>query len=96
MALLRAEAPAAETAMDFLAAVATRISAAGNRSVETWGPIPATMERRAGRYRAQLVLQSSQRGELQRVLSTIVRQLETAKEARRVRWSVDVDPADTY
>jgi primosomal protein N' (replication factor Y) len=96
MALLRAEAPAADTAMGFLEAVAKRISATGIRAVETWGPLPATMERRAGRYRAQLVLQSDQLGELQRLLSTVVRQLETAKEARRVRWSVDVDPADTY
>ena len=96
MALLRAEAPSADTAMGFLETVAERINATGIRTVETWGPVPATMERRAGRYRAQLVLQSSQLGELQRLLSSIVRQLETAKEARRVRWSVDVDPADTY
>jgi primosomal protein N' (replication factor Y) len=96
MVLLRAEAPAADTAMAFLDAVAARISATGIRAVEVWGPVPATMERRAGRYRAQLVLQSDQRGELQRLLSSLVRQLETTKEARRVRWSVDVDPADTY
>jgi primosomal protein N' (replication factor Y) len=96
MALLRAEAPAASTALDFLTSVSVRIQAAGVRSVETWGPAPATMERRAGRYRAQLMLQSERRGELQRLLSHLVRQLQTAKEARRVRWSVDVDPADTY
>lgn len=96
MALLRAEAPAAATALEFLEAVAARIRASGMRAVETWGPVPATMERRAGRYRAQLVLQSEQRGQLQQLLSQVVRQLETAKEARRVRWSVDVDPADTY
>ena len=96
MVLLRAEAAAADSAIDFLDAVAARISATGNRAIEVWGPVPATMERRAGRYRAQLVLQSEQRGELQRLLSSLVRQLETSKEARRVRWSVDVDPADTY
>jgi primosomal protein N' (replication factor Y) len=96
MVLLRAEAPAADTAMGFLEAVAARIRASGNRAVEVWGPVPATMERRAGRYRAQLVLQSEQRGELQRLLGSLVRQLETTKEARRVRWSVDVDPVDTY
>ncbi|MGB5179926.1 MAG: primosomal protein N' [Gammaproteobacteria bacterium] len=96
MVLLRAEATAADTAMAFLDTVAALISATGNRAVEVWGPVPATMERRAGRYRAQLVLQSEQRGELQRLLSSLVRQLETTREARRVRWSVDVDPADTY
>jgi primosomal protein N' (replication factor Y) len=96
MALFRAEAPAADTALAFLDSVAARIQASGNSAVETWGPLPATMERRAGRYRAQLVLQSEQRGQLQRLLSSVVRQLDTAREARKVRWSVDVDPADTY
>jgi primosomal protein N' (replication factor Y) len=54
------------------------------------------MERRAGRFRAQLLLQSARRGDLQRLLSTLVLQLETDRRARRVRWSIDVDPADTY
>ena len=64
--------------------------------VEAWGPVPATMERRAGRYRAQLLLQATQHGQLQQLLNGLVRQLEGLKTARRVRWSVDVDPADTY
>ena len=96
MALLRAEAPAADTAMGFLASVQQRIAATGLPGVDVWGPVPATMERRAGRFRAQLLLQSRQRGDLQRLLSTLVRQLEQSREARQVRWSVDVDPVDTY
>jgi len=96
MALLRAEAPAADTAMGFLAALQQRIRATGLPGVDVWGPVPATMERRAGRFRAQLLLQSKRRGDLQRLLSTLVRQLEQTKEARQVRWSVDVDPVDTY
>ena len=54
------------------------------------------MERRAGRWRAQLLLQSAQRGSLQRVLGNLVRQLEQTRAARKVRWSVDVDPADMF
>ena len=96
LALLRAEAPAADTAMGFLASLQQRIRATGLRGVDVWGPVPATMERRAGRFRAQLLLQSKRRGDLQRLLSTLVRQLEQTKEARQVRWSVDVDPVDTY
>ena len=96
MALLRAEAPAADTAMGFLASLQQRIRATGLRGVDVWGPVPATMERRAGRFRAQLLLQSKRRGDLQRLLSTLVRQLEQSREARQVRWSVDVDPVDTY
>ena len=96
MALLRAEAPAAETALGFLGSVRQTLSAGSLDNIEIWGPIPATMERRAGRFRAQLLLQSDQRGELQHLLSNLVRQLEVSKAARQVRWSVDVDPADTY
>ena len=96
LALLRAEAASADTAMQFLATVQQRICATGLPGVEVWGPVPATMERRAGRFRAQLLLQSAQHGALQRLLSTLVRELEQSKEARLVRWSVDVDPVDTY
>lgn len=96
MALLRAEAPAADTAMGFLAAIQERIGKIGLPGIDVWGPVPATMERRAGRFRAQLLLQAKRRGDLQRLLSTLVRQLEQTREARQVRWSVDVDPVDTY
>ncbi|MGB5340110.1 MAG: primosomal protein N' [Gammaproteobacteria bacterium] len=96
LALLRAEATAAELPLEFLEAVSARIAPADRDYVEIWGPVPAAMERRAGRYRAQLLLQSSQRGKLQLLLGRLVRELEQAKEGRQVRWSVDVDPADTY
>ncbi len=58
--------------------------------------MPATMERRAGRYRAQLLLQSDAARQPAALLGNLVRQLEQDRAARKVRWSVDVDPADTY
>jgi len=96
LALMRAEAADAAAPVRFLEGVQQRIAAAGVPGVEAWGPVPATMERRAGRYRAQLLLQSDQRGSLQQLLGILVRQLEQDRDTRQVRWSVDVDPADTY
>jgi len=96
IALLRAEATDTDRPLRFLEAVAASIDAAEHRHVEVWGPVPAAMERRAGRYRAQLLLQAQQRGDLQRLLHTLVRQLEQSTATRKVRWSVDVDPVDTY
>ena len=54
------------------------------------------MERRAGRYRAQLLLQCSQRAPLHRLLRQLAPQLEGLKEARKVRWSLDVDPMEMF
>ena len=96
IALLRAEAADAQLPMQFLETARDAIAATGTASVSVWGPVPATMERRAGRFRAQLLLQSARRGDLQQLLSNLVLQLEADRRARLVRWSVDVDPADTY
>jgi primosomal protein N' (replication factor Y) (superfamily II helicase) len=96
LALLRAEAPAAPAPMAFLgnaAAIAAEISAKG---VELLGPVAAPMERRAGRYRAQLLVQSRRRSDLQRFLRGWVPRLDAVRAARRVRWSLDVDPVELY
>jgi primosomal protein N' (replication factor Y) len=52
------------------------------------------MERRAGRVRAHLLIQAAQRQALHRWLNHWVTQLAALPEARRVRWSVDVDPME--
>jgi primosomal protein N' (replication factor Y) (superfamily II helicase) len=96
IALVRAEAMEATLPAGFLEGVKQQIHELGADGVEVWGPVPSGMERRAGRYRAQLLLQSAHRGSLQRVLGDLVRQLEQTRAARKVRWSVDVDPADMF
>lgn len=53
------------------------------------------MERRAGRHRAQLMLLADSRSNLQAVLSGWLPALGRLPEARQVRWSVDVDPAES-
>ena len=58
------------------------------------GPAPAPMERRAGRSRAQLLLQSGTRVGLHRLLNQWLHQVEHVPAARRVRWSLDVDPQE--
>jgi primosomal protein N' (replication factor Y) len=96
IALLRAEATDEAVPLRFLESVRGQIEQSGIGQVEVWGPVAASMERRAGRFRAQLMLQSDSRGKLQQLLGWLVRRLEQDKLARQVRWSVDVDPVDTY
>ncbi|MGM0631716.1 MAG: primosomal protein N' [Pseudomonadota bacterium] len=97
LALLRAEAANPDAAMNHLTEareMARQLIGEHRLSVSLNGPLPAPMERRQGRYRAQLLLRSPDRGHMQRLLTPLCRHLEAAPQSRRVRWSVDVDPQD--
>ena len=93
-AVLRAEAPQDADAMAFLQAA--REGLLGREGVLLAGPLPAPMARRGGRARAQLLLQAEERPRLQAALAACVEGWYALPEARRVRWSLDVDPIDLY
>ena len=99
-ALLRAEANATEQTNLFLdraVELAEQLLASHPiQSVELLGPVPSPMERRAGRYRAQLLLLAEQRSALHQLLHMLLLALEQEPLARRVRWSIDVDPMDMF
>ncbi|MBT7307532.1 MAG: primosomal protein N', partial [Gammaproteobacteria bacterium] len=92
LTLIRAESAQAELARSFLEEVRQMADHYQLPQVEILGPVPAPMEKRAGRYRSQLLLQSSQRRLLHQLLTPLIPELETIKLGRKVRWSVDVDP----
>ncbi|MDH5784358.1 MAG: primosomal protein N' [Chromatiales bacterium] len=96
LALLRAEAVDREAPLLFLEAARTLAEQLGHKGVWLLGPIPAPMERRAGRSRAQLLLQTTERKALHHLLAQWVVALEALKAGRKVRWSLDVDPIELY
>jgi primosomal protein N' (replication factor Y) len=95
LALLRAEAPNEAAVQEFLVE-ARDAFATDTTTVAIHGPLPAPMPRRAGRARAQLHLSATQRPALQAALSAWMPLLYALKSARKVRWSLDVDPIDLY
>ncbi|MCC5812951.1 MAG: primosomal protein N' [Ectothiorhodospiraceae bacterium] len=94
LALLRAEAVNADAPREFLQQARQHGLAAGAGEVMLMGPVPAPMERRAGRYRAQLLLQSPSRSALHALLNRMLPELARLPTARKVRWSLDVDPQE--
>ncbi len=96
LALLRAEAVDAEAPVAFLREARQRAEALGSEGVQIFGPMPSPMERRAGRVRAQLLLQASTRAPLQTLLTPWLQALESLPAGRRVRWSIDVDPLEMF
>ena len=96
LALLRAEATNRGLPQAFLSEVYQLASQMMVPEVLLLGPVPSPMEKRAGRYRAQLLIQAPQRGALHRLLTPLLPQLESSKLGRKVRWSLDVDPIEMY
>ena len=95
LALLRAESENPQHAEAFLTR-ARQLSEqlAVNAAVYALGPLPAPLEKRAGRYRYQLTLKAEHRLHLQEVLRQLALLLEREKLSRKVRWSVDMDPQE--
>jgi len=54
------------------------------------------MEKRAGRYRAQLLVETGTRPGLQRFLAGWRAALAELPECGRARWSLDVDPVELF
>jgi primosomal protein N' (replication factor Y) len=96
LALIRASAHKREDARSFLETAKRLIASANAGDIRVLGPVSAPMERKAGRYRAQLLLQSVNRQALQQLLKPLRVQLENDRSARKVRWSVDVDPIELF
>ena len=102
LALLRAEAVDQQSPMIFLEQARLMLESVGHASqnesmlcdVILMGPFPALMERRAGRYRAQLLIQANNRKQLQSLFASSISQIENDKTAKKVRWSIDIDPQD--
>lgn len=95
-AVIRAEAAQRETVMEFLQQVREAGQRKALKEIMMMGPIPALMERRAGVFRAQLIIQSSQRSILQSTLKELLPMIEALKLKNKVRWHVDVDPWDVF
>ena len=96
MAVIRAESDRANEAETFLRAARNIAEGLNHPSplIGYLGPLPAMLEKRAGRYRFILQIDASKRSILQVLLDGLILELSQLKDARRVRWSVDVDPQE--
>ena len=96
--LLRAESVHQARAMQFLRTL--KVACPNIEGLSVNDVVAAPMERRAGRYRAQLLLHASSRAALHAGLSACLKHIEEVdgikKLAAQVRWSLDVDPIDLY
>ena len=91
-AALRAEAARTEAAMGFLRD-ALALAPASHEAVTVFDPAPMTLERIAGKSRAQLLIQSPSRTRMQPFLAAWSAALYAGRSPG-VRWHFDVDPIE--
>jgi len=94
LCIIRAEDKQEQLAMQFLTEVLAILNQHGQQEVLVMGPVPAIMEKRAGRYRAQLLLSSPTRKPIHQLLDHYIQAVSALKLAKKVRWSIDIDPID--
>src|SRR5690554_862425 len=98
LALIQAEAPQLNQAMAWLTGCKREAEAIATRNnrldVQLSGPMPAIMEKRAGRYRAQLHLSAASRAPLRALVAQLLAWTDAQRLPNGLRWSVDVDPID--
>lgn len=92
--LLRCEAHQRATVDAFLSEACAALPTANTLQIA--GPMPAPMPLRAGRQRGQLLIESASRRDLHATVRPWSAQLAQLPSARKVRWSLDVDPIDLY
>ena len=92
--LIRVSALDKEQGLNFLQQVVTALSTRLHQQtdVSLLGPVPSPMEKRANRYRSQLLINASSRRVLHSTLAMVITKLQAYKKPSHIRWSVDVDP----
>ncbi len=97
LVVLRTDCPNAEYGEQFLQQLRERSTRAdlpdGARLI---GPLPSPMQRRAGKYRCQLLLCAPNRRVAQAAASVLVANAEALPSRHGLKWSIDIDPQDVY
>lgn len=94
LGLLRIESRQVSKAIDLAKEIAGIAQSLAGESIELLGPVPAPMEKKAGKYRLQILSKSQSRGALQQFLGLLCGTLDQRKLSSGARWSLDVDPVD--
>jgi len=96
LTLFRAEANNTDMVEEFLRQLKHTLEAHpafGDTSL-LLGPTPAPMAKRAGKARWQLLLQTQSRKTMQQLLHSARPAISLLPLAKKVRWSMDIEPQD--
>lgn len=92
--LLRAEGSLRELPLLFLEEARKLALKFGSRDLHFFGPMVSPLGKKAGQFRAQLIIQASKRSSLHCMGKQLILALAALPQGKKVRWHMDVDPID--
>jgi len=96
-ALIRANTPQFETGLVFLQALKNDLKITleeGQDEIKLMGPMPSAMEKRANRYRYQMLISADKRSSLHCFLDQLISAIRQVKKPKELRYTLDVDPTN--
>ncbi len=95
-ALFRAEDYKSEQAHAFLQHIRELFAEVEQEQSTLWvmGPVTALQAKISGRYRWQLLIQHPSRHYLQQLLQRLVEKITALPLAKKIKWSLDIDPIE--
>ncbi|NVD05485.1 primosomal protein N' [Vibrio sp. JPW-9-11-11] len=96
LTLFRAEANQSELVEAFLRQVRHTLESHPlfDHGCQVLGPTPAPLAKRAGKFRWQLLLQTESRPVMQKLLTSAKPAIALLPHAKKVRWTLDIEPQD--
>ncbi|QKJ89013.1 Primosomal protein N' [Paramixta manurensis] len=96
-ALFRADDHDNQQAAAFLHQLRNLLESSPLKDEALWimGPVPSLQAKRSGRYRWQLLVQHPSRSRLQHLLTASLALINTLPQARKVKWTLDIDPTES-
>lgn len=94
--IIRADCRDADSAESFLQQVRRNSERSLPAHAQLIGPLPSPMQRRAGKFRAQLLLRAPNRQTAQAAAGILIATAERMKSPGDLKWSIDIDPQDVF
>ena len=96
LAVMRTDCSDAQLGEQFLRQVKQQVSPQLPQGAALIGPLPSPMQRRAGKYRCQLLLKADRRRDAQQVAGLLVASADALPARQGLKWSIDIDPQDVF
>jgi primosomal protein N' (replication factor Y) len=96
LVVIRTDCPSAEYGEQFLQTLREKSTAHLPDGARLIGPLPSPMQRRAGKYRCQLLLTAPNRRTAQAAAGLLVRAAEELPARQGLKWTIDIDPQDVF